>query len=75
MRGNFCNFKLDGTLAYFIRFEGKIPADEMSNFKNTVWLIIPFKILLFFEFTLIQTVNQRLQTCLREALRRRQAID
>jgi FlaA1/EpsC-like NDP-sugar epimerase len=24
----------------------------MSNFKNTVWLIIPFKILLFFKFNL-----------------------
>ncbi len=39
-------------LSYFIRFEGKIPADELSNFKNTVWLIVPFKILLFFKFNL-----------------------
>jgi len=39
-------------LSYFIRFEGKIPAGEIANFKNTVWLIIPFKLLVFFKFNL-----------------------
>ena len=39
-------------LSYFIRFEGKIPPEEISNFKNTVWLIIPFKIFVFFLFNL-----------------------
>ena len=39
-------------LSYFIRFEGKIPPEEISNFKNTVWLIIPFKLLVFFKFRL-----------------------
>jgi FlaA1/EpsC-like NDP-sugar epimerase len=39
-------------LSYFIRFEGKIPPHEFLNFKNTVWLIIPFKILVFFNFNL-----------------------
>jgi len=39
-------------LSYFIRFEGKIPPEEISNFKNTVWLIIPFKIFVFFLFDL-----------------------
>jgi FlaA1/EpsC-like NDP-sugar epimerase len=39
-------------LAYFIRFEGKIPPNGILNFKNTVWLIIPFKLLVFFMFNL-----------------------
>jgi len=39
-------------LSYFIRFEGKIPPEEISNFKNTVWLIIPSKIFIFFLFNL-----------------------
>ncbi|MGA2467708.1 MAG: nucleoside-diphosphate sugar epimerase/dehydratase [Thermodesulfobacteriota bacterium] len=39
-------------LSYFIRFEGKIPPEEISNFKNTVWLNIPFKIFVFFLFNL-----------------------
>jgi len=39
-------------LSYFIRFEGKIPPEGISNIKNTVWLIIPFKIFVFFLFNL-----------------------
>src|SRR4030042_3088065 len=39
-------------LSYFIRFEGKIPAEEIAVIKNTVWLIIPFKLLVFFQFKL-----------------------
>ena len=39
-------------LSYFIRFEGKIPHNEILNFKNTVWFIIPFKLLVFFYFNL-----------------------
>ena len=39
-------------LAYFIRFEGKIPAIGILNFKNTVWFIILFKLLVFFMFNL-----------------------
>jgi FlaA1/EpsC-like NDP-sugar epimerase len=39
-------------LSYFIRFEGKIPAEEISNFKNTVWLILLFKLLVFYNFNL-----------------------
>jgi FlaA1/EpsC-like NDP-sugar epimerase len=39
-------------LSYFIRFEGRVPSDEISNFKNTVWLIILFKLFVFFMFNL-----------------------
>jgi FlaA1/EpsC-like NDP-sugar epimerase len=39
-------------LSYFIRFEGKISPEEISNFKNTVWLIILFKLFVFFMFNL-----------------------
>lgn len=39
-------------LSYFIRFEAKIPPEEISNFKNTVWLIILFKLFVFFMFNL-----------------------
>jgi FlaA1/EpsC-like NDP-sugar epimerase len=39
-------------LSYLIRFEGKVPPEEISNFKNTVWLIIPFKLIIFFMFKL-----------------------
>jgi len=39
-------------LSCFIRFEGKIPPEEISNLKNTVWLIIPLKIFIFFSFNL-----------------------
>jgi FlaA1/EpsC-like NDP-sugar epimerase len=39
-------------LSYFIRFEGNMPPIEISNFKNTVWFIIPFKLLVFFKFKL-----------------------
>jgi len=38
--------------SYFIRFEGRIPQNEILNFRNTVWLIIPFKLLVFFQFKL-----------------------
>jgi len=39
-------------LSYFVRFEGNIPPVEISNFKNTVWFVIPFKLLFFFYFKL-----------------------
>jgi FlaA1/EpsC-like NDP-sugar epimerase len=39
-------------LSYFIRFEGKISPTEILNIKNTIWLIIPFKLLVFFNFKL-----------------------
>jgi FlaA1/EpsC-like NDP-sugar epimerase len=39
-------------LSYFVRFEGNIPPAEISNFKNTVWFIIPFKLLFFIYFKL-----------------------
>src|SRR4030042_5532869 len=39
-------------LSYLIRFEGKIPAEEIAVIKKTVWFIIPFKILIFFPFNL-----------------------
>ena len=39
-------------LSYFIRFEGKIPPEVILNIKHTIWLIIPFKLLVFFNFNL-----------------------
>jgi FlaA1/EpsC-like NDP-sugar epimerase len=39
-------------LSYFVRFEGNIPPVEISNFKHTVWFVIPFKLLVFFYFKL-----------------------
>ncbi|MFB3883613.1 MAG: polysaccharide biosynthesis protein [Thermodesulfobacteriota bacterium] len=39
-------------LSYFLRFEGQIPAENFSGFKNTVWFIIPMKLLVFFSFKL-----------------------
>src|SRR4030043_362211 len=39
-------------LSYFIRFEGDIPPSELSNLKNTIWLIVPFKLFVFFVFKL-----------------------
>jgi FlaA1/EpsC-like NDP-sugar epimerase len=39
-------------LSYFVRFEGNIPPVETSNFKHTVWFIVPFKLLIFFMFNL-----------------------
>ena len=39
-------------LSYLIRFEGKLPAEQTLNFKNTIWFIIPFKLLVFFNFKL-----------------------
>ena len=40
------------SLSYLIRFEGAIPPIEISNLKKTAWLIIPFKICIFFLFNL-----------------------
>jgi FlaA1/EpsC-like NDP-sugar epimerase len=45
-------------LSFFIRFEASIPPDEISNFKNTVWLTIPFKLLVFFNFKLYKWMWQ-----------------
>jgi FlaA1/EpsC-like NDP-sugar epimerase len=39
-------------LSYLIRFEGKIPPEVILNIKHTIWLIIPFKLLVFFNFKL-----------------------
>jgi len=39
-------------LSYLIRFEGKIPPEVILNIKHTIWLIIPLKLLVFFEFKL-----------------------
>jgi FlaA1/EpsC-like NDP-sugar epimerase len=39
-------------LSYLIRFEGKIPPEVILNIKYTIWLIIPFKLLIFFNFKL-----------------------
>jgi len=39
-------------LSYLIRFEGKIPPEAILNIKHTIWLIIPFKLLVFFNFKL-----------------------
>ena len=39
-------------LSYFIRFEGNISPEQFSNFRNTVWFIILFKLLVFFMFNL-----------------------
>jgi FlaA1/EpsC-like NDP-sugar epimerase len=45
-------------LSFFIRFEASIPPDEISNFKNTVWLTIPFKLLVFFNSKLYKWMWQ-----------------
>jgi FlaA1/EpsC-like NDP-sugar epimerase len=39
-------------LSYWIRFEGDIPPDQILNFRNTIWFVIPFKIVTFFLFQL-----------------------
>src|SRR4030042_40518 len=39
-------------LSYLIRFEGQMPSDRFLVFKHTVWLIIPFKLFVFFNFKL-----------------------
>jgi len=39
-------------LSYLVRFEGEIPAEAILNIKHTIWLIIPFKLLVFFNFKL-----------------------
>jgi len=38
--------------SYLIRFEGVIPPDQIVNFKNSIWFIIPFKIFIFVRFRL-----------------------
>jgi FlaA1/EpsC-like NDP-sugar epimerase len=38
--------------SYLIRFEGVIPPDQIVNFKNSIWFIIPFKIFIFVLFRL-----------------------
>jgi FlaA1/EpsC-like NDP-sugar epimerase len=39
-------------LSYFIRFEGEIPPEAILNIKHTIWLTIPFKLIVFFMFNL-----------------------
>ena len=36
-------------LSYFIRFEGEIPPEAILNIKHTIWLTIPFKLIVFVE--------------------------
>jgi FlaA1/EpsC-like NDP-sugar epimerase len=38
--------------SYLIRFEGGIPPNQIVNFKNSIWFIIPFKIFIFVLFKL-----------------------
>jgi FlaA1/EpsC-like NDP-sugar epimerase len=38
--------------AYFLRFEGEIPAQEWGNFVSTIPYIVPFKLIIFFCFGL-----------------------
>ena len=39
-------------LSYLIRFEGDFPPNEIINFRNTVWFVIPLKLLALILFKL-----------------------
>ena len=39
-------------LSYLIRFEGDLPPEHLLTFKQTIWFVVPFKLLVFSFFKL-----------------------